>query len=253
MEAKYSNRYGRPIYVIGDSHASLYSGKDRIIPKWPEEPFVRGLLPFFQPIRLGPVLAYNLCEHGKPSLGRERLFLALACIPPSSRVLLCFGEIDCRAHILRHAERRKRPIGQVIEECIARYFGVVLEVQRKGFEVGVSSVAPSAPDGVASNPEYPHYGGSDERNAVTEQFNCLLEAQCADNAIFFLNVTRHLLDGNGRPLQEYFLDGVHLSQRSLMPAISLLREEFPDMDFHVPAIAKMRCACSAWIRRIRNL
>jgi hypothetical protein len=241
------------IYVIGDSHATMYSGWDRLIPKWPEERFVRGRFPFFQPIRLGPVLAYNLCEYGKKSLGRERLFLALSCIPVSSKVLLCFGEIDCRAHIPRHAATQGRPTDVVAQECVDRYFRVVMEVRKQGFEVILSSVVPSAVDGVVSNPEYPHYGSSTERNAAAREFNRYLRTLCAKNSIFFLDVTANLLAENGMPLLEYFLDDVHLSHRSLAPAIEALRGQFPEMDFSIPYWSRIQMAASEFLCKVRRM
>lgn len=247
-----SNRgYSQPsIYVIGDSHVSMYSGWDRIIPKWPEENFVRCRLPYFQAIRLGPVLAYNLCEYGKASLGRERLMLALSCIPASSKVLLCFGEIDCRAHLLKQAAAQYRSVDDLVKECVDRYFGVVTEVREKGFEVLVASVIPSGLDGIQSNPEYPHYGSSAERNAVTSKFNCHLELLCAKHSVFFLNITTHLLAENGAPRAQYFLDGVHLSHRSLVFAIDLLRSEFPTLQLGIPLSLKFRLAAAGLFKRL---
>ena len=59
-------------HCIGDSHASFFSGRDRMCPKWPEGD-AKSRLPFFRYYRLGPVLAYNLGTPGTASRGHERL------------------------------------------------------------------------------------------------------------------------------------------------------------------------------------
>ena len=86
-----------PIYCVGDSHVSFFSGVNLIQPLFPEKSI--DYYPYFKTARLGPALAYNLCEEGTQSLGREKLFDFLQKRHVSDCILLSFGEIDCRAHI----------------------------------------------------------------------------------------------------------------------------------------------------------
>lgn len=55
------------IYCIGDSHASFFSGYDRIQPSWPNKSTNK--FSFLKNYRLGPVLAYNLCSFKTRSRG----------------------------------------------------------------------------------------------------------------------------------------------------------------------------------------
>jgi len=119
------------IYCIGDSHASFFSGYDRIQLGWPNKTFNKKYF-FLKSYRLGPVLAYNLCKFKTRSRGREKLLYILThLIPLGSKVLFCFGEIDCRAHLLRQSEIQKRDIYDIVRECVDRYFSVIKDKKKK--------------------------------------------------------------------------------------------------------------------------
>lgn len=45
-----------------------------------------------------------------------------------SHVMLIFGEIDCRAHVLKQAKVRGVAVSEVQEELLDSYFSVVAEV-----------------------------------------------------------------------------------------------------------------------------
>lgn len=123
-----------PIYCLGDSHVSFFAGADVIQPAWPAPAATR--LPWFRVLHLGPILAFSLARPNTRERGRERLFAALErTVPPRARVLLCFGEIDCRAHFLKQAARQGRPVEAIVTDCLAAYFHVVQDVQQRGFEV----------------------------------------------------------------------------------------------------------------------
>ena len=57
--------------------------------------------------------------------------------------MLIFGEIDCRAHVLKQAARRSVPVSVVVEELAQNYFSVVEEVVALGYEVIVYNAIPS--------------------------------------------------------------------------------------------------------------
>src|SRR5688572_14786627 len=104
-------------HVIGDSHVSLFSGKDQIVPTW-NEPH-EDLLPQFRTYRLGAMLAYNLATERHE--GRDKLFACIKTLPKNSKVLLCFGEIDCRAHLVKQARAQEKTLDDVARECAGRY------------------------------------------------------------------------------------------------------------------------------------
>ena len=126
----FRNKLKFNIYCIGDSHASFFSGYDRIPLGWPNK-FINKFS-FLKSYRLGPVLAYNLCNFNTRSKGREKLLYILThFIPLGSKVLFCFGEIDCRAHLFKQSEIQKRDIHEIIRECVDRYFSVIKDTKKK--------------------------------------------------------------------------------------------------------------------------
>lgn len=211
------------IHVIGDSHVALFSGRDVMVDSWPrssQDPSGR-----FHAYRLGPVLAYRLPNLASASYGREKLLSTLAYgpVPPKGTVMLCFGEIDCRYHLLRQAELQRRDIGDVLAECVARYARVALEVRAMGFATCVWGVIPAnevAPEEADS--EYPSWGTALERNAVSRTFNGLLAEHLEPQGIPVISIFDRLTGPDGLPRCDYYMDSLHLSQKALPLAVEAI-------------------------------
>lgn len=202
------------IHCIGDSHASFFSGYDRIQLGWPNKSINKYL--FLKSYRLGPVLAYNLCDFKTRSRGREKLLYILThFIPLGSKVLFCFGEIDCRAHLLKQSEIQKRDIHDIIRECVDRYFSVIKDTKEKGFDVLVWNIVPSGITDDALDKEYPFYGTNVERNKVSKYFNEYLKQKLEKFNILFIDIFDKLIFENFRTNNNYYFDGIHLSQKAL--------------------------------------
>lgn len=224
-----------PIYCIGDSHVNFFSGQNKIQPLWPNPS--NDILPFFRTFRLGAVLAYNLCEYGTRKKGRELLFVLLGrdvpiqsrAVPPESKVLLCFGEIDCRAHLLKQAELQKRDILSVVEECVERYFSVISEIQQLGYEVFVWNVIPSSRYDSIPNKEFPVYGTCLDRNHVTHLFNDYLMDLCMSAGVKFISIFDELVDEYRLTRIEYYFDFIHLSQKAMPLALAKIEEVVGDL------------------------
>ncbi|HEY8965771.1 MAG TPA: hypothetical protein VIM58_04970, partial [Candidatus Methylacidiphilales bacterium] len=115
------------IHCIGDSHASFFTGTDRLAPVWPERPGDR--LPFFRSYRVGPALAWSLGRSGTTARGREQVEAILReAVPPGAPVLFLFGEIDCRCHLLPQAEKQGKPAATVATACAEAYFAAAREL-----------------------------------------------------------------------------------------------------------------------------
>jgi hypothetical protein len=218
------------IHCLGDSHVCFFSGQDRIFQAGLP---AQNILPFFRAWHLGACLAYNLVKTGSSSGGREKLFAALReRVPPGARVLLGFGEIDCRAHLLKHAAQNSRPLEEVVAECVDRYFSVIGEVRALGFDVLVYNAPPSSRRPNRST--YPSFGTGRERNHVTRLFNTALAAHCSVVRLPFLNNFDDLVPP-GAPTREYHLmDHIHLAQRAMPATLRRLGELFPAEDFTPP-------------------
>lgn len=216
------------LHCIGDSHASFFSGRDRMQPTWPRRS--RDRLNCFRSYRIGPALAYNLVRAGTSTCGRERLFEVISTLPRGARVLLCFGEIDCRAHLAKQSAKHAIPVETVVESCVKRYLSVGTEIERKGFKVGYWQVPPPTPR-TGENGEFPTEGTFEQRLAITRAFNRILAAGAARQGQEFVSIFDVLTDGSGRPQPHYFLDDVHLSQHAMPAACEALRVVCPEIDF----------------------
>jgi lysophospholipase L1-like esterase len=218
-----------PIYCIGDSHVCLFSGQDAIQPGWPARSY--DLLPFFITHHLGGVLAYNLPRCGTKSLGRENLFASLQKdVPAGSRVLLSFGEIDCRAHLIKQATNRNLPIETVVAECLDNYFQVVREVQALGYSVIIYNAVPSAiwrTRRTRREDDYIAVGNWQVRNAAIHAFNAGAKRHCASYEAKFLDTAPAFVNPAGKAVSWYYFDAIHLSQRALPLTLRALAKLFP--------------------------
>jgi predicted SAM-dependent methyltransferase len=224
------------IHCIGDSHSCFFYGQDKQV-----EFRCDGLIPCFKVYPIGPSLAYNLCVNGSTTGGREQVLALLDNkIPPQSRLLLCFGEIDCRHHILKQAEKHKTDIKIVVEDCVKRYFDFVKEIKAKGYEVLVWGVLPSAPDFGGAIQSRPQFGTCAERNVLTRYFNTTLKKLLDSESIIFVSVFERLVDENNNTKDQYFMDQNHLSQMIMPTVIKEMRGYFDDIpEMKTPVLTKI--------------
>jgi hypothetical protein len=226
-------RHGKPanlIYCIGDSHASFFSGQERMQPAWPGKS--NNIIPIFSSFRLGAVLAYNLCNLHSTSQGREALFSVLINeIPYGSTVMLCFGEIDCRTQLVKQSVKRNELLEIVVQECVKRYFSVILEIKSLGYQVLIWNVLPSTQYNLDDIPQFPTYGSVFERNEATRFFNHYLECLGQKNNIPFISIYDKITDEEGLPISNFFTDPVHLSQRAMPFAKQVLAKYIDSVSF----------------------
>ncbi len=221
------------IHCIGDSHANFFCGFDKMQPEWPSDE-INNKYSFLNSYRIGPVLAFNLCRNNSSTRGRENLFDLLGQIPLNSNILFCFGEIDCRAHVILQSERQSKPTKEIVKDVVDRYFFVLKEVQSAGYNVLVWNVIPSAPTDINNRinvpPKYLFHGSCSQRNEVTRQFNQYLKELVTKEGMFFLDFFDALMNEDGTVKLEYYCtDDIHLSQKA-MPIVLDELERFPGFD-----------------------
>jgi hypothetical protein len=208
----------------------FFSGVDRIQPNWPDQAECH--IPVFKVIKVGSPLAFNLARTGSRTRGRETLFKALELsVPRGSHVMLIFGEIDCRAHVLKQAKVRGVTVSEVVKELLDSYFSVIKEVIAMGHTVIVYNAIPSrikASTKSRQDPDYIAIGSCLERNAATRLFNQGLATRCRENGIYFLSTFDALVDAEGLTNTWYYFDTIHLSQRAMPVALNALRGIFPE-------------------------
>jgi len=157
------------IYVIGDSHAQFFT--DLKPGEWQERGQFRAIWTTDSAKR-SPT-AYGLVNPDSKSGGRKWLFRALATVPTGSTVLLSYGEIDCRAHIVKESHLSLHdPIYHAWASAL-NYARVIEEIERDfGYDVWALAPPPVSADGTRWT-EGAHW----ERARAREAFIQALQAQ----------------------------------------------------------------------------
>jgi len=221
------------IYCIGDSHVSFFSGIDKIQALWPEKP--ENKLPLFSTFRLGAVLADGLTRYGSTMKGRELVMILLdrgipvehRPIPPGAKLMFCFGEIDCRFHLQRQAEKHGKSISEIAVDTASRYCDLLLEIQKLGYEILVWNVIPpTSPSHI--NPEYPHSGTIADRIEGTLSFNKTLKERSGKNSFTFVDIYDKISIDGGANMQ-FYMDEVHLGQKAMPFVIDVLAPRYPSL------------------------
>lgn len=214
------------IYIIGDSHVSVFSGTDKthdglrhIQPEFGTcytlssgqlRPLINRFeqrIPYFCPIKIGSNTAYNSFD----KLPRIEQAILEYGVSEKDYVFTCFGEIDIRNHIGFNADRQGITFEEGIKICIDRYMETVLYLKNKGISVGVygspaSSVGRQTPI---------DYGEVVFRNNMTLIFNSYLNNKCIENNIPFVDISKSLMLPDGTTDPKFIMDDIHLSQEAM--------------------------------------
>lgn len=216
-----------PLHVLGDSHTLFFAGEDglnqvkhRRVGFWRPRYVMRGLdlLPCFRVRHLGPATAWRAFEHGSSTRAREKLdALVRHEFQPGERVLLSFGEIDCRCHIPKPV-LAGTPVRDAVRPTVERLLKMAQHLQAHELNVAIwgPAMVTNQTATIAGNP-LAVVGSFELRAEVVRAFCDALKESCAAQNIpcVCLAGTFHPWTAPAAP--EFFCDGFHLSQR-LMPA-----------------------------------
>jgi lysophospholipase L1-like esterase len=224
------------IYIIGDSHVSVFSGTDKthdgqrhIQPEFgtcytltqgqlsPRINRFEQRIPYFCPIKIGSNTAYNSFN----KLPRIEQAISEYKVKKTDYVFLCFGEIDIRNHIGFQSKNNGMSISENIKICVDRYMETIKYLKNKDIQVGV--YAPPASSVGYNNT--PGYGDVVIRNSMTIEFNEYLKRKCDEEGVPFKDISKNLILSNGTTDQKYIMDDIHLSQQ----AMPFLLKEFSDL------------------------
>ena len=147
------------IYIIGDSHVSVFSGTDttydglkHIQPEFGTcYTLSQGQLresvnrfeqkiPFFCPIKVGSYTAYN--SYDKLPIIEQSIDEYQ--ISHSDYIFLCFGQIDIQNHIVKNAIRNNVTVSDSIVTCVDKYFNTILYLKTKYSNIKIGVYAPPA-------------------------------------------------------------------------------------------------------------
>lgn len=194
----YSRLFNKPlIYVIGDSHASVFKNKLLFIAH-----------------HIGPATMHNLNKKDSSTKSNENLFRIIDKIDPKKDiVMLVFGEIDCRIHIYYQYEKQNKrfTISELIDKTISNYSDVLKKIRLIGIKVCVYGIPATGAQENQYN--YPFYGTREIRSNICQEFNKKLKEFCKNNNYPYIDIYLKVADNNGFLLKEFAADEVHLNSK----------------------------------------
>lgn len=224
------------IYIIGDSHVSVFSGLDygddgmrHIQPEFGScytlkqgklKPIINKFeqrIPYFCPIKIGSHTAYNSYK----KIDKINQVIEEYNITENDYIFFSFGEIDIRNHIGFHVGTKYRTLNEAINKCVDEYFNTITYYKNKNLKVGV--YAPPASSVGERSPK--NFGDVIIRNKMTLEFNSYLKLKCDQSGVIFKDISQEMMLQNGTTNQKFILDDIHLSQQ----AMPLLINKFSDI------------------------
>lgn len=179
------------IHTFGDSHSNF---------GWP---------PGIAKHWLGPILCYSF---GKDPFGR--CDLRKYPLKDNDTLIFCFGEIDCRCHIIKHCTEEisyEEIIKDLVENYLKAIQTVVSSTNKKFRHICVFNVVPPIRKALRrQNPQFPFLGSDEERLAYVRYFNSCVKGKCEEMGFLFLDVYEKYSDEEGFLNTKYSDGDVHI-------------------------------------------
>lgn len=226
------------IFVIGDSHTEIfhknnYNAKKLILGDSNHATQVWfNNSKNFCTYHLDAVTAYNSNNPNATisSFNKIRFLVKNGYLPKASTVVVSMGEIDCRVHIKKQAQKQNISIDEVIDRTISNYLEFLFYLKTNGYKVFAYGPIPSQSDKAPFDTNFPRFGTEIERNEITAIFNKKLEKICNLNGIKYFTLFNQLLNQDFTTKVEYLSDDlVHLGPN----AFPLLTKLFADEGMNV--------------------
>jgi lysophospholipase L1-like esterase len=191
-------------YVIGDSHAAVFSSNSMF--KVTPVNYPRG--------------AYWVSEHWDYLLS-----VINKMDKTNDHLILVFGEVDCRLHIYYQFKKRgeAESISQLINATIQKYDEDLRKIQELGIKFHVLGIAPANMQENTFRMEW--YAPLEVRAAIYREFNEKLKEHCKRKGYRFLDVYSETADEHGLIKKEYAVDETHLNQKILPHIIMQLEAQ----------------------------
>ena len=223
-----------PLTCIGDSNTMFFAGAERLrfvryrrSAFWKPHWINRGLdlLPSFRVFHVGPATAWKAGDKGSSTRSREKIEILLKKdLKPGAKLLLSFGEIDCRIHMARAVQAGGK-IGEVVEKTAAKFVKLPAEIAARGFRPAVWGPPQIIPkDEALSSPTFPFIGSWELRRDITYAYVERLKHHCGEHGIPFLSLAGLYHPRMEKAERALFHDGTHLSQRLMPLALAELQK-----------------------------
>lgn len=218
-----------PIICVGDSHAAFFSGAHCFQFLWPEPS--PQLWPHVSGFYIASALAYSLNKRGSTEQGLEKLeiFLRGKTLVKGSTLMLSFGEIDLRNHVIAQAREQNRPAEAVVADCVSAYRHAVELALAAGFRTMIWAPPPSRPDEGPYPHMFPTVGTEVERNAATRSMIDALRATMIPLGVPVISIFDEIVGPDLRSDGRYFMDSCHLNTAATPLAIAAMRRGLETM------------------------
>jgi len=214
------------ILAIGDSHCFFWTGRDG----WNTQSVFQGV----NILHCGPATAHNLTKKASTvnAIGTIEEYMKIhgddiGCL------ILCFGEIDCRAHVVKTAIIKSISITDAVKATVDRYI-LFIDAILKKYKIPTIVWGPtiSSDERYHADPNLPAIGTNIERNFATYEFNRFLreaiESRQKSN-IHHLTTIDSQIDFDLNPIYSIQWDGLHLSTKALRLAKEALLAKLDEM------------------------
>lgn len=193
------------IHVIGDSHVCAFRNVDAP-PLNPNES-QRSRCARFTVHHRGPELAYTLSSRTDEVAAQIRRVCA-----PEDKVLLVWGEIDVRCHLVKQALVQKTSVEDQVVRCVLKYVGALIEVTQRAKlpRLWVLGPTPNPPGDIPG--VWGSTGTSAERAGACREFHTLLRGHLGAVGIAVVSALPALTMLSGECDPKYMLDVCHLNQ-----------------------------------------
>ena len=209
----------KTVHCIGDSHASIFNGKDGTISQAGNFPFSEDCLPNFRTYNIGGGLAYNV---GNPDHRWNIVVNKIIndCVNKDDYILLSFGQVDTAVHILKQSQIQDRPIEELSIECAIKYFEFAKTLIGRCYKIILYGPV------TAGNMVVTDYPFGDKLIAAKFFTNKLVELSKNNYNVLSLPLYNKIIDAQNttRVRAELFFDQTHLSKTFLPTVFEELRE-----------------------------
>lgn len=176
------------IVAFGDSHVQLFEGCDEVDVN-----------------HVGASTAYNLSEENSSTGGRRQVLSRVDRMDPMTEaVLLCFGEVDVRANVVKYCYQNRLSIEECIDGVVERYMSFASEIASRGLKVLIYG-------GYGAGRDRMSFGSERERNYAAKCLNASLSAKCEKLGFAYFSLHDAMFDEEYLETDSSFLlDGFHL-------------------------------------------
>lgn len=192
-------------YALGDSHAWVFTGARCHPGFFHAGRAVRSVDGRFKVNRLGPWLAWNTARPENLDI----ILREVKTVPTTTKIILSFGEIDCRCQVIPRTEEGGWSIHDVCVDVALRYLHAVRKITELGYKVYLWN-APPQTGGPCYNKDYPIRGTYEQTRHAIECFNEYLAEWAPSAGATFVSIYDRLVHGT-RTNTSLFLDHIHLN------------------------------------------